>query len=147
MTYAYKTSILEAVMTDSQPLTLSLRISESLRKRLEHFRELSSRTKGEKVSTSEVAKQLLETSGDRLQHEIVGLRDNTTESLLRIRKKCEAQQPLLRAEWALLADFAQQGAESFHNTPISDDSYRAVIEAFLATFQLRRGAPPEGRDD
>ena len=43
--------------SDPQTETLSLRISESLRHRLEQIRELVSRRKGESVSTSEIAKQ------------------------------------------------------------------------------------------
>lgn len=48
-------------MAQSEPQTetLSLRISESLRRRLERIRELVSRSKGETVSTSEIAKRLL----------------------------------------------------------------------------------------
>ena len=75
-----------------QTQTLSLRISEGLRKRLDHIRKLTSLRKGEEVSTSEIAKQLLESSpADRL--EVADLLQEPTERLLRIRKKCEAEQP------------------------------------------------------
>jgi len=49
---------------EQQTQTLSLRISETLRKRLEDFRKLTSLRKGESVSTSEIAKQLLGDWGD-----------------------------------------------------------------------------------
>ncbi len=45
--------------TLQQTQTLSLRISEVLRKRLEDIRKLTALRKGESVSTSEIAKQLL----------------------------------------------------------------------------------------
>jgi hypothetical protein len=48
--------------TEPQTETLSLRISESLRHRLKQIRDLVSRRKGESVSTSEIAKQLLESA-------------------------------------------------------------------------------------
>lgn len=45
-----------------QNQTLSLRISEALRKRLDEIRKLTAIRKGENVSTSEIAKQLLESA-------------------------------------------------------------------------------------
>jgi hypothetical protein len=48
--------------TLQQTQTLSLRISEALRKRLEDIRKLTALRKGESVSTSEIAKQLLESA-------------------------------------------------------------------------------------
>ena len=44
--------------SEQQTETLSLRISAALRSRLERIRELSSRRKGESVSSSEIAKRL-----------------------------------------------------------------------------------------
>ena len=72
-----------------QSLTLSLRISEVLRKRLEGIRQHMAQKKGGNVSTSEIAKQLLESAReDRL--EVVDLLAKATESLLTIRRKGEA---------------------------------------------------------
>ena len=62
-----------------QSVTLSVRISEGLRSRLEGIRELVSRRKGENVTTSEVAKQLLEAAGDEHMEE-VNLYQSPTES-------------------------------------------------------------------
>ena len=49
-----------------QDQTLSLRISEALRKRLEEIRKLTALRKGENASTSEIAKQLLESAREEL---------------------------------------------------------------------------------
>jgi hypothetical protein len=128
-----------------QTQTLSLRISEGLRKRLEQIRELTALRKGESVSTSEVAKQLLESSPtDRL--EVAELLQEPTECLLRIRKKCEAEQPLSVAEWTALAYYVQQGAEAFDNTPVSRESCVAFLEAFQAVHRLRK-KPNSGKDE
>ena len=48
--------------TLEQTQTLSLRISEALRKRLEDIRKLTALRKGESVSISEIVKQLLESA-------------------------------------------------------------------------------------
>jgi len=66
--------------TLEQTQTLSLRISEALRKRLEDIRKLTALRKGESVSTSEIAKQLLESArADRF--EVVELLARPTEVL------------------------------------------------------------------
>ncbi len=66
-----------------QSLTLSLRISEVLRKRLEDIRQFTAKRTGGIVSTSEIAKQLLEAAReDRL--EVVDLLARPTASLLTI---------------------------------------------------------------
>jgi hypothetical protein len=79
-----------------QSLTLSLRISEVLRKRLEDIRQFTAKRTGGIVSTSEIAKQLLESAReDRL--EVVDLLARPTASLLTIRRKGESGQPLSRA--------------------------------------------------
>ncbi len=133
------------MLNQPQTQTLSLRISEGLRKRLDHIRELTSLRKGESVSTSEIAKQLLESSpADRL--EVTELIREPTECLLRIRKKCEAEQPLSLAEWTVFAYYVQQGAEAFYNTPVSRESCIAFLEAFQAVHRLRK-KPNSGKDE
>jgi len=78
-----------------QQQTISLRISEALRTRLERAKEILSSKTGESVSTSEVAKQILEAArGDRF--EVAELMENPSEALLQIRKKGEAQHILSR---------------------------------------------------
>jgi hypothetical protein len=128
-------------MTESlqQTLTLSLRISEALRQRLEDIRKLTALRKGQSVSTSEIAKQLLESArGDRL--EVVELLAKPTESMLEIRNKGEAGQMLTRAQWTLLAYFVQQGSEAFSKNPLSRESLVGILKAFDAAYRLRTKA-------
>ena len=119
-----------------QQQTISLRISEALRTRLERAKEILSSKTGESVSTSEVAKQILEAArGDRF--EVAELMENPTEALLQIRKKGEAQHILSRAEWILLAHFVQRGLETYSDrtpNPVSSESLIAVLDAFLAVY-------------
>jgi hypothetical protein len=129
--------------TEDRPLqqqTLSLRISDALRTRLERAKELLSSKTGESVTTSDVAKQLLESAReDRL--EVVDLMARPTETLLQIRRKGEAQHVLSRAEWTILAYFVQQGLESFSDrtpNPVSRESLTGVLDAFLAVYELRK---------
>jgi hypothetical protein len=124
-------------MADQQQTqTLSLRISEALRARLEQIRELTSKQKGENVSTSEVAKQLLESAPtDRLEE--ISLFAKPTETLLEMRRKVEAGQPPSRAEWAVLASFVQQGSEARGDGPLSRDTFIEILKAFQAAYELR----------
>jgi hypothetical protein len=129
--------------TLQQTQTLSLRISEALRRRLEDIRKLTAVRKGESVSTSEIAKQLLESAReDRL--EVVDLLAKATDSLWEIRRKGEAGQMLSRAQWTVLAYFVQQGAEAFSRNPLSRESYSGILKAFAAAHQLR--SKPSDRD-
>ena len=122
-----------------QQQTLSVRISEALRTRLEQARQLVSTRTGETVSTSEIAKQLLESAReDRL--EVVDMLVNPTETLIQIRRKGEAQHVLTRAEWTAIAHFVQQGLEAFSGrtpNPVSRESLGTVLDAFLAAYELR----------
>lgn len=132
-----------------QQQTLSVRISESLRKRLEQARKLVSANTGESVSTSEIAKQLLESAReDRL--EVVDMLVNPTEALVQIRRKGEAKHILTRAEWTAVAHFAQQGMEAFSDrtpNPVSSESLGDVLDAFLAVYELRSDARASKRDE
>jgi len=121
-----------------QSLTLSLRISEVLRKRLEDIRQFAAKRTGGNVSTSEIAKQLLEFAReDRL--EVVDLWAKPTASLLTIRRKGESGQALSRAEWTLLAYYVQQGAEAYAKTALSRESFLTILKAFQAVYELRVG--------
>lgn len=123
-----------------QQQTISVRISDALRSRLERAKELMSSKTGESVTTSDVAKQFLESAReDRL--EVVDLLAQPTETLLQIRRKGEAQHVLSRAEWAVLAYFVQQGFEAFSDrtpNPVSRESLTTVLDAFLAVYELRK---------
>lgn len=123
-----------------QQQTISLRISDALRARLERAKELMSSKTGETVTTSDVAKQFLESAReDRL--EVVDLMAEPTETLLQIRRKGEAQHVLSRAEWTILAYFVQQGLEAFSDrtpNPVSRESLIGVLDAFVAVYELRK---------
>lgn len=129
--------------TDERPLqqqTLSLRISEAWHNRIERAKELISSKTGEEVTTSDVAKQFLESAReDRL--EVVDLMAQPTETLLEIRRKGEAQHALSRAEWTVLAYFVQQGLEAFSvrtPNPVSHESVTVALDVFLAVYELRK---------
>src|SRR5207253_5618424 len=98
----------------TQGQTLSLRISDALFARLERAKQLMSSKKGDSVSTSEVAKQLLESARED-RFEVADLMAKPTETLLEIRRKGEAQHILSRAEWILLSHFVQKGLEAYAN--------------------------------
>jgi len=115
-----------ATETLQQTQTLSLRISEALRKRLEDIRKLTALRKGESVSTSEIAKQLLESARED-RFEVVELLGKPAEALLEIRRKGEAGQTLSRAQWTVVAYFVQQGSEAFSKNPLSRESYVGIL--------------------
>jgi len=122
-----------------QPV-ISIRISEELRERLEKLKQMMALKSGESVSTSEAAKQLLESAKDD-RIEVVGLLLQPTESLLKVRKKLEGRLTLSQAEWALIAYYCTQGAESFASTEQGQLSYESLadmLEAFLAAHSLAR---------
>jgi hypothetical protein len=122
-----------------QPV-ISIRVSEALRSRLETLRKIISLKSGQNVSTSEAAKQLLESArDDRL--ELVNLLSEPTDSLLRIRGKADSGLPLSQAEWTVVAHYCAVGAESFTNTAQGQISYETlaeILEAFLAAYAIAR---------
>jgi hypothetical protein len=122
-----------------QQQTLSVRITDALRRRLERARQLTVSKTGEAVSTSEIAKQFLESArDDRL--EVVDLLGQPTETLMQIRRKGEAGTVLTRAEWTVVAYFVRQAIERASveaSTPVSRMSLVAVLDAFLAAYALR----------
>jgi hypothetical protein len=132
----------------AQQPVISIRISEVLRARLERLKELIFFKSGENVSTSEAAKQLLESArDDRL--ELVNLLHEPTDSLINIRRKATARLVLSQAEWALVAHYCQLGMETYANTAqteISYDSLTAILEAFLAVYGLVRRQKRTPRD-
>ena len=67
-----------------------------------------------------------------------------TKALLEIRRKGEAERILSKAEWTVLAHFVQQGLEAFlidgdSPSPGFRESLMAVLDAFLAAYELRKG--------
>jgi hypothetical protein len=129
----------ESAATPQQPV-ISIRISDALRLRLETLRKIISLKSGQTVSTSEAAKQLLESArDDRL--ELVNLLSEPTDSLLRIRGKADSGLPLSQAEWTIVAHYCALGAESFINTAQGQISYETlaeILEAFLAAYAIAR---------
>ncbi|MGA2433673.1 MAG: hypothetical protein ABSG25_00155 [Bryobacteraceae bacterium] len=125
-----------------QSQTLSIRINEALRKRLEDIRRLAAMRKGGNVSTSEIAKQLLEAAREQ-RIEVVDLLSRPTEALVEIRRKGEGGHPLSRAEWTVLAYFVQQGAEVFSKSALSRESWIGILKAFQSVYELRAGASGE----
>jgi hypothetical protein len=122
-----------------QQHVLSLRVDDTLRRRLERARQLAASKTGGFVSTSAIAKQLLEAArDDRL--EVVDLLEHPTDTLLQIRRKGEAGQVLSRAEWTTLAHFVRHGVEALSaQTPhaVSQESLVAVLDAFVAVYDAR----------
>ena len=131
-----------------QQQTLSVRISEGLRTYLERAREAMSSAQGESVSTSDVAKMLLERAKeDRLDDrlELTDLLREPTETLLTIRQKWEQKRVLARAEWIALAQYIQTGCEGTYEDPELPraDSFAQLLEAFLALQPLRKAHDPK----
>jgi hypothetical protein len=124
----------------TQQQVISIRISDALRSRLERLKEIMALKSGQTVSTSEAAKQLLESArDDRLG--LVNLLTEPTDSLLKIRGKAEASLPLTLAEWTMVAHYCVQGAESFVSTEqgqLSCESLAEILEAFLAAYAIAR---------
>ncbi len=139
--------MVENAATPQQPV-ISIRISEALRLRLETLKKIMYLKSGQTVSTSEAAKQLLESArDDRL--ELVDLLSQPTDSLLSVRRKADSGLPLSLAEWTLVAHYCAVGAESFMNTAqgqISYESLAEVLEAFLAAYSIARRPKKSMRD-
>jgi hypothetical protein len=124
----------------AQQPVISIRISEALRLKLEGLKVLMSMKSGEPVSTSEAAKQLLESSKEE-RLELVSLLTEPTDSLLMIRRKADSKLPLSQAEWTAVAYFCLHGVERFANTAQTEISYESlagILEAFQAVYGLLR---------
>jgi hypothetical protein len=126
-----------------QQQTLSIRISEALREFLERSKQvLSSGGRGESVSTSDVAKMLLESAKDErldFRLEVADLLGNPTASLVAIRRKWKTGQPLTRSEGVFLGQYIQFATEDLKQNavPPPAHSFLAILEAFLAVRSLR----------
>jgi hypothetical protein len=72
------------------------------------LKEIMAAKSGEPVSTSEAAKQLLESAKEE-RLEFVKLLSEPTDSLVKIRGKADTKLPLSQAEWTLVAYYCQQG--------------------------------------
>lgn len=121
-----------------QQQVLSIRVNEALRYRLEHLKRVHLANTGESLSTSEIARLLLESArDDRL--EFVKLMAEPMKSLLHARRKLDSSLPLSHTEWMLIAYYCQLGAEALEASmpnQISDESLAGILEAFLAVYDL-----------
>src|ERR1700685_4635115 len=116
-----------------QQQTLSIRISDALREFLERSKHVMSNGRGESVSTSDVAKILLESAkDDRLDFrlEVAELQQSPTQALWTVRRKWEQKRDLSRAEWIFLAQYIQVACENTRE----DLSYSAP-EAFAVVLE------------
>lgn len=125
-----------------QHQTLSIRISDTLREFLERSKQVISNGRGESVSTSDVAKILLESAkDDRLDFrlEVAELQQSATKSMWKIRRKWEQKQDLSRAEWIFLAQYIQVACEEVSGDAAmpTPAAYAVLLEAVLAVRSLR----------
>src|SRR6202166_2554631 len=97
---ADKTPILQ------QPV-ISIRISDELRARLETLKEIMAAKSGEPVSTSEAAKQLVESSKEK-RLDLINLLAAQPDAVVKIGGKVDERLPLSQAEWTLVAYYCQQ---------------------------------------
>jgi hypothetical protein len=124
--------------------TVSVRISDAMRQRLENARYLIAKTPEAPASLSDVAKLFLESVQDDTV-EASELMSRPTETLLNIRRKWERRQSLSRSEWMALGYYLQLGCERLSQDPElpTADSYASLLEAFVAARALRVGKNSE----
>ena len=124
-------------MQEKQQKTLSLRISDVLHDRLERVRDALSVKSGNRVTTSEVAKQLLE-SADEGRLELIELMQKPTDAFLRIEEKHAQGVLLSKAEWTCIAYYIHLGMERANGitSRLAPESFAAVVESFLAVYKL-----------
>src|ERR1700722_252235 len=124
--------------------TVSVRISDAMRRRLENARHLIGKTPGEPASISDVAKLFLESVQDDTV-EASELMNRPTETLLNIRRKWERRQSLSRSEWMVLGYYLQVGCEQLSEDPElpSADSYAGLLGAVITARALRGGKNSE----
>ena len=125
-----------------QQQTLSIRISDTLREFLERAKQVISNARGDSVSTSDVAKILLESARDNLldfRLEVAQLQRVPTQTLATIRLKQRAGVDLSRAEWVFLSLYVQIACENppEHDARPEAAEYVPLMEALLAVRSLR----------
>lgn len=112
-----------------------------MRRRLESAQRLITKTNGEPVSISDVAKRFLEVAHDD-RIEAGDLLARPTETLINIRRKWERGLSLARPEWQVLGYYLQVGCEEMTEEPDlpTAESYAELLEAFVAALGIRHGA-------
>lgn len=126
-----------------QHQTLSIRISSALREFLEISKQVISNGRGESVSTSDVAKILLESAkDDRLDFrlEVAELQQRATEAMWEIRRKWAQEQDLSRAEWLFLSLYIQVACEGVSGDPSmpTPAAFARLLDAVLDVRRLRK---------
>jgi hypothetical protein len=125
-----------------QVQTLSMRLTTVLKGRLETMREAASLRRGGSVTTSEVAKGLLEAARDE-SLEVAEMQAKPTGALLSIRNKADHGQSLTHAEWMFVARYVQLGTEAFHKNPLRPETWIGLLEAFGALYGARLEGPDQ----
>jgi hypothetical protein len=123
---------------EEQQTTLSIRISDALRKRLDRVKRMISESRGDSVSLSEAAKWFLESAQDE-RVEAAELLSRPTDALATMYRKWDQTQKLSRADWIVLSHYVQIGCEEPSDDPRlpRPESFATVILAFLAVRRLR----------
>lgn len=123
-----------------QQQTISVRVSDGLRRRLEHAKQIVANATGESISISDVARRFLEAAQDE-SVEAAELLTQPTETLLNIQRKWERHHGLSRPEWIVLGYYVQVGCEEVSQDPRlpTAESYAGLLEAFVAARALRVG--------
>ena len=132
---------------NEQRLTLSIRIPAEMWEFLDRALLQFSYSGAETLSISDVARLLLEAGAQNRLDDLVEIRDlleQPTQALLRMRRKWEDDQEFSRAEWDVLARYAEKGCEQHGFSSDSElpgcESFAQLLEAFLAVWALRSGA-------
>jgi hypothetical protein len=137
---AEKTAQQQETGPAQQQQVVSIRVSEELRLRLDILRQLIAIKTGRTVTTSEAARQLLESArDDRL--ELANLLSDPTAYLRLARHKADIGEPLTVGEWSMIAYYCMYGAEIHSETArtrISNESLIGLLQAFLAAYGLRK---------
>ena len=98
--------------------------------------------RGESVSTSDVAKILLESAReDRLDFrlEVAELQQDPTAALVAIRRKWELKEAVARSEWVFLSQYIQVATEDLSKVAMTPPAaaFIALLEALLGVRGLR----------
>ena len=123
---------------EEQQTTLSIRISDALRKRLDRVKRMISESRGDSVSLSEAAKSALESAQDE-RVEAAELLSRPTDALATMYRKWDQTKKLSHADWIVLSHYVQIGCEEPSDDPRlpRPESFATVILAFLAVRRLR----------
>lgn len=126
---------------------ISIRLNEDRLKLLERYQKVLSEQHGREVSLGEAAFLVIEERVEGMdretaRHEMLSAR---TVSLFQIRKKWDSQRTLSTAEWDVLANYVQIGAEEETQGPPlispavpSRGTYIDLLSAFHAVYFNRK---------